>query len=178
MGADDKILMAAIMGAHGVRGEVKLKSFTDPLDNITRYPLVDATGQIYEISDNAVLPKGILRIKFTHINDRDAAAALQGTQLFTARADLPPLADEDDYYHADLIGLMAYDAAGQTYGRVKAVHNFGVDDILEIGDFMLAFTKQNVPMIDLAAGRMEIQIPPTSNAEEETSDADEAETDK
>ena len=102
-------------------------------------------------------------IAFAEVRDRNAAEAMRGTELFVARDALPP-ADEDEFYHADLIGLEARDSEGRLLGKVAAVHNFGASDVIELtrddGDSVhLAFTKETVPHIHIADGYIVVAVP-------------------
>lgn len=168
--ADERICVGAIAGAHGVRGLVRLKSFTQrPEDIITYGPLTDASGQrCFEISLNGRARDALLA-RIAGVSDRDQAEALRGTQLFVTRAALPaPPADE--FYHADLIGLRAEATDGSVLGRVSAVHTFGGGDVLEIAPetgetILVPFTRQAVPAIEPAAGRLVVELPMETEAE-------------
>jgi 16S rRNA processing protein RimM len=113
-------------------------------------------------------------IAFAGIADRNAAEALKGTQLFVARDALPATQDEE-FYHADLIGLEAYDSEGRLVGKVSAIHNFGASDVIELvrastdgsgGDTVhLAFTRETVPVIDVAGGRITVAVPEDDEAD-------------
>ncbi|QYX56634.1 ribosome maturation factor RimM [Roseovarius sp. SCSIO 43702] len=156
----DLICIGAIAGAFGVRGEVRLKSFTATPDDIATYgPLTTQDGA----RDFRVTLTGqttnALTARLSGVSTREEADALRGTQLFVARDRLPSLPD-DEYYHADLIGLEVVDTGGTTLGRVKAVLNHGASDILEIhgpglkSSVLLPFTRAAVPTVDLGAGRI------------------------
>ena len=158
------ICVARIGAAHGVRGAVKLWTFTeDPLAVKHYGPLMtkDGTRQfevahVREARDHLVATlKGIAT--------REDAERLNGIELYVARDKLPET-DEDEYYHADLIGLAAVNAANEQLGRVTAIHNFGAGDIIEIAPahgptMLLPFTNAVVPTVDLAAGRVVIELP-------------------
>lgn len=156
----EKTIQLAVIGAaHGLKGEVRVKSFTaDPLALREYRPLTDGDGRVYEIT--AIRRQGdMLVVRFEGIADRDAAEAVKGKALFVGRAALPGQADEDEFYHADLIGLCAEDADGAAWGRIIAIHDFGGGDILELalppgGSAMIPFTKDAVPLVDIAAGRV------------------------
>ncbi|MBN9587805.1 MAG: ribosome maturation factor RimM [Alphaproteobacteria bacterium] len=162
MGKD--VLLAAVIGAQGLKGEVKAKTFTAEPDALARYgALHDAKGRTFEITACRPTKDGEAVIAFKSIGDRDAAEALKGTQLFVAR-DALPATEEDEFYHADLIGLEAYDNEGRLVGKVSAIHNFGASDVIELvrsdGDTVhLAFTRETVPVIDIAGGRITIAVP-------------------
>src|SRR5687768_5317981 len=168
---DAAVLLARIGAAHGVRGEVRMKAFgTDPMA-LQQYEALSASdGHRFEIE--RIRPaKGVVIAKFRGIDDRNAAEALNGTELFVERAALPA-PDEDEFYHADLIGLKAYNAAGDPLGTVVAIHNFGAGDILDIApkrgpSLLLPFTKANVPAIDLEARRHVVAPPAETEVEED-----------
>jgi 16S rRNA processing protein RimM len=158
------VLLAVLIGAQGLKGAVKAKIFTATPDALTRYgALHDAAGRRFEIA--AVRPgkPGEAVLSFQGIEDRSTAEGLKGTELFIARKALPGTA-EDEFYHADLIGLEARDSEGRSLGKVAAIHNFGAGDVIEIarpdGDsVLLAFTADNVPTIDIAGGRIVVAVP-------------------
>lgn len=158
------VLLAAVMGAQGLKGEVKVKTFTENPDALRAYGVLhDAKGQRYEITAFRPAKPGEAVIAFKGVADRNAAEALRGTELFVTR-DALPATGEDEFYHADLIGLEAFDNEGRMVGKVAAIHNFGASDVIEIiradGDgVMLAFTRETVPVIDIAGGRIEIAVP-------------------
>ena len=158
------ICVGVIAGAHGVRGQVRIKSFTDDPGDLTGYgPVADARGRSLEVTVTG-RSKGQLLARIAGITDRDAAQALKGTRLYVPRAALPELEDDEEYYRGDLIGLSAEDRAGRALGTVVAVENFGAGDVVEIerpdkATFMVPFTKAAVPEIDLAGGRLVIDPP-------------------
>lgn len=155
-----RICVARLGAAHGVRGEVKLWSFTaDPAAVATYGPLETADGRVIEIEALRPAKEGfVARLK--GVADRAAAERLRNAELFIPRERLPAPDDADEFYHADLIGLDAVDAAGTLLGRIVALHNFGAGDIIELrpaagGDtVMLPFTQDAVPEIDLAGRRI------------------------
>lgn len=159
------LLVAEIGAPHGVRGELRLKVFTeDPLAVAEYRGLWTASGRRVEIV-SARPAKTVLVVRIAGIDDRDAAEALKGERLYVDRASLPPPEDEETFYHADLIGLAAADPAGRPLGRVVAVHDFGAGDLLEIAPeggrsgALVPFTREFVPEIDLVAGRLVIAAP-------------------
>ncbi len=158
------------MGAQGLKGEVKAKIFTERPDALRAYGVLhDANGKRYEITAFRPAKPGEAVIAFKGIIDRSAAEALRGTELFVPREKLP-VTDEDEFYHADLIGLEAFDSEGRQVGKVAAIHNFGASDVIEItsanGDgVMLAFTRETVPVIDIAGGRIQIAVPEDDEGE-------------
>lgn len=149
-----KIALAAIAGAHGVKGEVRLKLFTDGIDSLRRHQKLYVGGaerRLLAVRENG---KTII----AHIEgvfDRSSAEALRGELVEINRSDLPPLA-EDEYYHADLIGLPAIDLDGKPVGSVVAIENYGAGDLLEIED--LAGKRSLIPFLsgiaDLEEGRI------------------------
>ena len=159
------VCVGRILGAHGVRGLVKLASFTAEPESVAAYgPLTDETGRRrFEIALlNA--QKDHFLAKVAGIDDRDAAQALAGMQLYVERERLPP-ADEDEYYQADLIGLRVEQPDGTVLGSVAALHNFGAGDVIEIetgsGERpMVPFSRATVPIVDIPAGRIVVDPPP------------------
>jgi 16S rRNA processing protein RimM len=158
------ILLAVVIGAQGLQGAVKVKTFTAAPEALRVYGVLhDAGGKTYEITAFRPGKPGEAVILFKGIAERGVAEALRGTELFVTRAALPA-PDADEFYHADLIGLEAFDSEGRMVGKVAVIHNFGASDVIEItradGDgVMLAFTKETVPVIDIAGGRIEIAVP-------------------
>jgi 16S rRNA processing protein RimM len=158
------ICVARIGAAHGVRGAVKLWTFTeDPLAVKAYGPLVTKDGaRQFEVT-SAREAKGHLVATLKGVATREEAERLNGIELYVAREKLPDT-DEDEYYHADLIGLAAVNAANEPLGRVIAIHNFGAGDIIEIAPpsgstMLLPFTNAVVPMVDLPGGRVVIELP-------------------
>jgi len=158
------ICIARIGAAHGVRGAVKLWTFTeDPLALKAYGPLLTKDGaRSFEIA-TAREAKGHLVATLKGIATREDAERLNGLELYVAREKLPAT-EQDEYYHADLIGLAAVNAASEPIGRVTAIHNFGAGDIIEIAPahgatMLLPFTNAVVPSVDLAAGRVVIELP-------------------
>ena len=161
----ERICVAQIGGAHGIRGEVKLKSFTaDPLA-VKDYGALESEDGAASFEIEALRPaKGYLVARLRGVRDRNAAEQLTNLRLFVPRERLPPPA-ADEFYHADLIGLAAVTAAGVEVGTVVAVHNFGAGDILELRPpaggttIMFPFNDAFVPRIDIAGGRIVIEPP-------------------
>jgi 16S rRNA processing protein RimM len=159
-----QICVARIGAAHGVRGAVKLWTFTeDPLAVKAYGPLLTKDGaRAFEVA-TAREAKGHLVATLKGIATREDAERLNGLELYVAREKLPAT-EQDEYYHADLIGLAAVDAAGEPLGRVIAIHNFGAGDIIEIAPphgatMLLPFTNAVVPSVDVAGGRVVIELP-------------------
>ncbi len=127
---DQPVTLAAIAGAHGISGEVRLKLFADSIDSLRRHQAVQVGDR--QLTMKSVKPGGGGAIaRFAEITDRTAAEALRGRLLTVSRSALPAL-EEGEYYHADLIGLACESAAGEALGSVVAVDNFGAGDIIEI----------------------------------------------
>ena len=161
---ENLICVGAIMGAFGVRGEVRLKSFCADPSAIEDYnPLVTDSGNPYELTLVRTV-KGGFGARLSGVQDKDQADALRGTKLFARRSDLPSLPD-DEYYHSDLIGLEVLDTGGAKIGKVTAVQDFGAGDILEIAGkglkepVLLPFTLLNVPTVDLKSGKIIADLP-------------------
>jgi 16S rRNA processing protein RimM len=148
---DRRITLAAVAGAHGIRGEVRLKLFGDGVDSLKPFKAMDVSGRTLILGAVRDDGKGGAIARFTEIADRTAAEGLRGSVLSVPRAALPPLA-EGEFYHADLIGLAVVDTAGVAVGTVIAVENYGAGDILEIEKpdrrtFMVPLTPAAVPEI-------------------------------
>ena len=162
---DARILLGRIAGAHGIRGEVLVHSYTDAPEKIGAYgALSDATrARQFTIKVVRVTPKGVIA-RIAGVADRNAAEPLKGIELYVERARLPSAAP-GEYYHADLIGLETVDTQGRSIGRVAAVQNFGAGDLLEIRltgsskTELIPFTDAHVPEVDLAARRAVVVLP-------------------
>ena len=159
-----QICVARIGAAHGVRGAVKLWTFTeDPFAVKTYGPLMTKDGaRQFEVT-SAREAKDHLVATLKGVSTREEAERLNGIELYVAREKLPDT-DENEYYHADLIGLAAVNAANEPIGKVIAIHNFGAGDIIEIAPpsgptLLLPFTNAVVPTVDLAGGRVVIELP-------------------
>lgn len=172
-----RVCVARIGAAHGVRGEVRLWSFTEDPEAVTDYgPLETEDGKRrFEIESlRAAKDHFVARLK--GIDDRNAAEALRNVELYVARDRLPAIDEDDTFYVADLVGLAAVTADGETLGTVTAVHNFGAGDIIEIAPsagapIMLSFTEANVPTVDVKAGRIVVALPEEIEAREDTNAA-------
>ena len=157
---------------HGVRGELRLQSFTgDPLAIADYGPLTDKSGKkTFTLLNLRPQGKDMLVVRLKDVDDRDGAQALNGVELYLARDKLPA-PDPEEFYLADLEGLRAETATGKPIGRVVALRNFGAGDILEIapasgGDtLMYPFTKAVAPIIDLAGGRIVVEPPTETEGE-------------
>ena len=166
------ILLGVVVGAQGLGGEVRVKSFAETPERLADYgPLRTAEGRVLEISAIKMLKADTIVVRFKGINDRSAAEALASARLFVSRSVLPAT-EPDEFYHADLIGLRAQDHEGRVLGEVHAIHNYGAGDVIEIqrGDkstLLLPFSKEFVPQIDLANGIVTVSEPIDIEAEEE-----------
>jgi 16S rRNA processing protein RimM len=126
---DDQVALAAIAGAHGIGGEVRLKLFAQSADSLKRHKQVRVGERLLTLA--SLKGDGTPIARFAEISDRSAAERLRGALLTVPRSALPPL-EEGEYYHADLIGLPCESAAGEPLGKVVAVEDFGAGDLLEI----------------------------------------------
>ncbi len=168
--ATDRICVGVIGGAFGVRGEVRLKSFCAQPEAIAAYaPLWTEDGsRSFTLRITRTIPNGFAA-RLSGVGTKEEADALRSVELFADRSLLPNLPD-DEFYHADLIGLAVFDTGGAKLGTVRAVHNHGAGDILEIyapgrkTALLLPFTKAIVPTVDLTAGRIVADPPEESDA--------------
>ena len=162
----DKTCVGAIAGAFGVRGEVRLKSFCTTAEDIATYGTLTTEDGARRFAVTLTRPvNGGLGARLSGVETKEQADALRGVTLWADRAALPALGD-DEFYHADLIGLEVADPGGAVLGRVRAVYDHGAGDILEVagpaGVLLIPFTRAAVPTIDLAAGRI-VADPPGSD---------------
>lgn len=161
----DRICVGAIAGSYGVKGEVRLKSFCAEPEALASYgPLFTEDGKTaYKVTLTRPVAGG-LGARLSGVETKEQADALKGTSLYVERKKLPSLPDEE-FYHADLIGLEVRDTGGVVIGRLQAVHNHGAGDLLEIMGpgtktaLLLPFTRAVVPTVDLAAGRIVVDLP-------------------
>jgi 16S rRNA processing protein RimM len=165
MSNTDRICVGAIAGSFGVAGEVRLKSFCAEPEAIAEYgPLYSEDGsRSFKVKLTKPVAGG-LGARIAGVETREQAEALKGVTLFVDRSRLPKLPD-DEFYHSDLIGLEVRDTGGVLQGTVIAVHNHGAGDLLEVGGpgrkgpILLPFTLAVVPTVDLAAGRIVVDVP-------------------
>lgn len=158
-----KLQVGIILGAHGIKGQVRLRSLTEQPEAIGKYqPLTDAAGREF-----AIKLVGVARDAFIAtikgVTDRTTAEALQGVELFVAR-DALPKPKRNEYYALDLVGLTAQDHSGKIYGTVKALHDYGGGPLLEIApasgkNFMLPFRDTFVPDIKISQGYIIVSVP-------------------
>jgi 16S rRNA processing protein RimM len=162
-GGEPLVLVGQVVGVHGVRGNVKIKSYTDDPAALGRYrPVLDAQGRPVRLRVVGEA-KGTVVVQFDGVGDRDAAEALRGTRLFVPRSALPP-PEEEEFYHADLIGMAVVTAAGEALGTVVEVANHGAGDMLEVRpaqgmSVLVPFTRAAVPVVDLAGRRIVVDPP-------------------
>jgi 16S rRNA processing protein RimM len=163
--AGARICLGQIGAAHGVGGEVRLRSFTAEPAAIAGYgPLETQDGRVFSIE--ALRPaKDHFIARLSGVVDRDAARALANAKLYVPRERFPELEAPEEFYHADLIGLAVLDGAGERLGTVVAIHNFGAGDLIEVQQAaggatqMLPFDQATVPVVDIAAGRIVVAVP-------------------
>ncbi len=164
--SDNLVCVAAIAGAFGVKGEVKLKPFTETPENCVAYgPLLNATGEVVLSPKSHRVMKNFVAVTAPEVSTPEAADALKSTKLFVFR-DMLPAPEEDDFYYSDLVGLDVKSKEGKRIGQVVAVHQFGAGDMLEIAppmdkktkkmpaSFFHPFTKAATPKVDVSAGRL------------------------
>jgi 16S rRNA processing protein RimM len=163
--AEALVCLGQIGAPHGVRGEVRLRSFTEEPEAIAGYgPLQTEDGRAIEI-ESLRPAKDHFVAALAGIHDRDAAAQLANAKLYAPRERLPQLADPEEFYYADLIGLAVVDRGGEPIGSVVAIHNFGAGDLIEVRldasrkSELLPFNDSNVPKVDIAAGTIVIDPP-------------------
>lgn len=157
---NDPVRLGVIVGVRGIKGEVRIKSFTDdPMDIAAYGPLSDKEGaRQFKIKANS-LQKGVVIARIKGIEDRNAAEALKRTELFIERSSLPA-PEEDEFYNSDLEGLDAIGVDGKGLGKVKGVFDFGAGPVLELsGNIMVPFTVDVVPEIDIEGGKVTIDPP-------------------
>ena len=160
----DRVLLAAVIGAHGIRGEVKLKTFTAAPGNLDAYgALTTEDGRELALASLRPTTGDEAIAQFAGIANRNAAESLKGQGLYVPRAALPA-PEEGDFYYADLIGLAAEDAEGAVLGTIAAIHNFGAGDVLEVkfasgGSEFVPFTDDCVPVVDIANRRVVAVLP-------------------
>ena len=161
---EDRVLLGDIGAAQGLKGEVRIRSFTEEPGDIVAYgQLEDEQGRAIAIASLRATPKALIA-RIEGVTTREGAEALTGTKLYVPRSRLPERADEE-WYHAELIGLEAVGRDGAPIGRVVAIHNFGAGDLIEISpaaggeSLIVPFTEDSVPEVDIASGRL-ILVPP------------------
>lgn len=161
-----KVLVGRFGSAHGVRGEIKLWSFTaDPLAVADYGPLESKDGKRQFVIDSLRPAKDFLVARIEGVADRDAAEALRNVEIYLPRERLPAIDEDDTWYYADLVGLAAVGPDGVALGTVAAVHNFGAGDVIEIAPvaggktLLLPFSEALVPEVNVKAGRVIVVVP-------------------
>jgi len=165
---DARVCVAQIGAPHGVRGEVHLRAFTEDAMSVARYGPLEAEDRSRSFEIAALRPgRNGLVARLAGIDDRDAAARLTNVALYVPRSRLPAIADQDTYYHVDLIGLAAVGPDGTPLGTVCAIHQFGAGDLLEMEPeagrksgptIVVPFTRAAVPVVDVAAGKVVVDM--------------------
>jgi len=170
------VQMAVIGAAHGIKGELRVKTFTgEPLALADYGPLYARDGRAFQIID--IRPANtVVVVRFKGVSDRNAAEALAGTELFVDRSMLPDDGEEDEFYHADLVGLEVRDDTNAAIGKVVAVHNFGGGDILDVTlagrkGVLIPFTQAAVPEVSIADAFIRIDLAAAGLVEDEDGDA-------
>ncbi len=161
----ERLCVGAIAGSFGVKGEVRLKSFcTEPADIASYGPLYTEDGtRSFKITLTRPVAGG-LGARLSGVATKEQADALKGVSLYVDREKLPPAGD-DEFYHADLIGLEAVDPGGVALGTIRAIHNHGAGDLIEVlgpgmkAALLVPFTRAAVPTVDIAAGRIIVDLP-------------------
>jgi 16S rRNA processing protein RimM len=175
---EGRLIALGVFGApQGVRGEVRIKSYTRDPKAVAAYgPLTDGRGARFVLESVRLLKDEMLVARLAGIANRGAAAALTGVELFARREQLPP-PDEDEFYYDDLVGLAAVSRDGAPLGRVVSLNNYGAGDILEIRpegggeSLLLPFSKAVAVEIDFHGGRIVIELPDEIEGEESSGDA-------
>ncbi|KRA00383.1 16S rRNA processing protein RimM [Mesorhizobium sp. Root157] len=174
---NNPVQMAVIGAAHGIKGELRVKTFTGAPEALGDYgPLSSKDGRSFEIT--SIRPAGnVAVVRFKGIDSRNAAETLTGTELFVDRSVLPETVEEDEFYQADLIGLAVKDETGATIGKVLAVQNFGGGDILDLmvgsrKGVLIPFTLAAVPEVSIAAGFVRIDTVAAGLVEDEDGDGE------
>lgn len=173
--ADARVCLGVVTGAHGVRGLVKVKAFTELPEGVAAYgPVETKDGSRRFAIEAKGMIKDLVLCRLEGIDDRDTAEALRGTELYVPRERLPePDEDEEGWYHADLVELRVVGEDGRAYGHVAAVLNFGAGDLLEIAPegggetVLMGFTVDNVRLVDTEGGRIVIDPPVGTFADED-----------
>ena len=170
------VLVGVIGSAHGIRGEVKIRSFTDEPRSLVKYgTLYDSTGKRTFVPEVTGMAKGQLIARLPGVDDRNAAEALKGTELFIPREQLPEL-NEGEFYLEDLRGLELFTEDGEAFGTIKSIHNFGAGEVVEItlagskDSEMLPFSEDFFTEIDIPGNRAVVLLPEIIPADDEQDD--------
>lgn len=191
MGADDKtrICLGAFAGAHGVKGEAKVKTFTEAPKSIAAYGPVETEdgGRVFMLTFIRELKPSLALVRAPEIKSREDAESMKGVRLYVDREKLPA-PDDDEFYLDDMIGLQVFDETGAAMGSVSGIYDFGAGDLIEIKDIpevngvrLVRFTKEAVPEVNLAEGTITVhrkaidisdpEVSPSANKAEVTTDA-------
>lgn len=166
MTTSELICVAAIAGAFGVKGEVKLKSFTDSPESCVHYgPLLSEAGAVLITPTSHRMIKGGVAVRCPEVTSREHAEGMKSTKLFVPRENFPP-AEEDEFYASDLVGLEVKSTDGKRIGKIVGVQDFGAGDLLEIkpkegASFYHPFTLAGTPKVDIQARRVVIKLQDT-----------------
>ncbi len=165
MNSTQRVCLGIITGARGIRGEVRIRTFTERPEDISEYgPLTDETGaRTFKLSEPKPI-KGGVAARIEGIADRSGAEDLKGTHLYVDRRSLPEL-DSEEFYHADLVGMRVTSEDGENIGTVAAVHDFGAGDVLEIDrgqevSLFAPFTRDSIPLVDVEKRNLVLIAPP------------------
>jgi 16S rRNA processing protein RimM len=167
-----EILLGVVTAVHGLKGEVRVKTFAESPERLGDYgALLTPDGRKLEIASLRVTKADCAVVRFKGIEDRKGAEQLRNVRLLVGRTALPAI-DEDEFYHADLIGLRAQDSEGRVIGIIRAIHNFGAGDVIELdrhggGSLLLPFNREFVPKIDLENKSVTIAEPEDTEAREQ-----------
>ncbi len=180
MSGSDRVLLGKILAAHGIRGDVLIKTFTgDPMDIGSYGELTDAEGgRPISIKPRRLNAKGGLIAAVQGVSDRNGAEALRGAELWVAREQLPE-PDEEEFYYVDLVGLAAVDLAGKRFGRIQSVENYGAGDLLDVlidetgKSELIPFKTEYVPAVDIEGGQVSIAWPIQFEIAQESDEAGE-----
>lgn len=187
MGSSSRVCLGVVVGAKGLRGEVRIKSFTQDPRGVGAYgPVTTADGRTFQVAvvgEASGAARGVVIARLSGVADRDAADRLKGAQLYVERGALPAAGD-GAFYHADLIGAQVRLTDGTVLGAVSALHNFGGGDMMEVGEgrgsILVPLTREVIAALDLAAGRVTVNPVPgllpggADEAEERAREQDEA----
>ena len=167
MSKQSQVCLGAIAGAHGVKGEFKIRTFTEEPAQVAAYgPVFTEKGdKKFTLSVLRLLKPELVLVRAPEMNSREEAESLKGVRLYVERVQLP-LPGDEEFYLEDLVGLTALDENGAPLGVVRAVHNFGAGDILELhevpdmkGTVLIPFTKAAVPSVDIDNGKLTVSLP-------------------
>lgn len=174
---DTQVCLGVIVGARGLKGDVRIKSFTaDPNDVAGYGPLMTDDGASLDLKITGEA-KGVVIGRIKGIDDRTGVEALKGQKLYVERDALPSTDDEEEFYHADLVGITVVDETGKECGTVGAIYDFGAGDVVDLRlpdgrTVLVPFTSAAVPTVDIAAGRMTVLASAVAAAEDEPSQGD------